>query len=139
MSRQNQVAATQLTGIAGTETAFQIAAADFIREINPGATHHIHFRGNSSGTTDPVRFRFFLSTEDATPSAVPDSSQTLAGSDWSKVIDIVLDSGNALHENVWQSLLLSGYRYWACSVVRASGTTDTFTCDLNYSDDGISL
>lgn len=139
MARQDRVAATQLTGIAGTETAFQLAAADFIREINPGATHHITFRGDSSGSTDPVRFRFFVTDEDATPGAVPDSAQALAGSEWSRLVDVILDSSNALHENVWQSLLLSGYRYWACSVVRPSGSTDTFACDLGYSDDGVSL
>jgi hypothetical protein len=137
MARQNRVQATQLTSIAGTETAFQNLAndADLIVEINPGAVHHVMFKEDSSGTTDSCRFRFFVTNKDI-PGAVPDSARALAGSDWGVLQDILLDSGEALHENVWQDLLIAGYRFWACSVVRPSGT-DTFTCDLNYSDDGI--
>lgn len=136
MARQNRVAATQLTDIAGTETAFSFGGEEPV-EINSGAVHHVQFRVADGGSTDTFRFRFFVSNFNA-PGAVPDAAQSLDGSEWSKLTDVILDLGNADHNDVWQKLLIAGYRWWGCSFVRDAGTTDTAdTADCSYSDDGI--
>lgn len=136
MARQSRVAADQLTGVAATLTAFELSGVDLIVEIDPSATHHVDFKANSSGTTDPCKFTFYVSNKDSTPGDVPDGSRALAGSDWAILLEVIIDSSDSDQENVWQELLIRGYRYWACSVIRDSGSSDTFTCDLGYSSDG---
>ena len=137
MARVNRVAFTQLTSIAGTLTAFQLSGADAMILVNPGALHQMMLLANSSGTTDDLKVTVYTSNAD-TPGAVPDSGTALAGSDWAVLQEFIRDSSDSDQENIWFSMLISGVRWWAVSVVRNSGSTDTFTVDCNYSDDGVS-
>ena len=128
MAWATEVNATQITGLTTTETAFQVSAADMKISAAPNDTVLINVRGNTTGTTDHLIVRIYSSSDDA-PGAVPDSAQTLAGSDWAIYQEFRITNDR---DNEWITYVVRNAKNIAVSVV-GTGATDTWTVDLRYS------
>lgn len=115
-----KVNATQLTGVAGTETAFDVTP-----QSNPGEAFHVEVQVNSSGTTDNVIVRFYGTLDDASEN-------------WDDVpfLEKTIDATSGNDEK--ELFIIYGVYKWEARVIR-DGSTDTFTCDLSYRRDNISV
>lgn len=112
----------------GNETALQISAADAKVALAPNEQAHFEIKVDTGGTTDHLIVTIYASNADS-PGAVPDNTQTLAGSDWSIYTQfrVVADK-----DNEWQYANIRGVRRFAVSVVM-TGTTDSVTVNAGYS------
>lgn len=130
------VSLTQLTGVAGSLTAFQYQAADAKITAQPLEGIDLEVKLDwGSGTTDPFRVNIYCSNADA-PGAVPDAGTSgLPSTDWSLYQTVVL--AEADWDKTWKTFALFGHAWYAISVVRESGSTDSVTADARYKKDGV--
>lgn len=112
------------------ESVFQISAADMKVELAPNEVMHLMVRCNrDAGTTGDCIIRVYASSDSA-PGAVPDSAQTIAGSDWA--IHQALRVPGADRSNEWQSFVIRGVRHISCSI-QPTSASDSWLGDLKYS------
>ena len=124
------VSATNLTFTAETnEKVFQISAADMEVEIAPNEIMQLFVKADrTSGTTGDMVARVYTSNV-ANPGAVPDSSQTLAGSDWALYTAWRIPGSD--RDNEWQNISLKGIR-WVSVTMEPTSTSDNWTGYLTY-------
>jgi len=125
----------QITSLGSTETSLKISSSDAKIECNPLEAIALMLKFNTSGSTDPFRLRIFCSNKDS-PGDVPDSAQGLATSDWSIYQEVQI-TGTTTWDDVFMNFVLTGFRWFAGAVVRASGSTNTATVDGGYNKDGV--
>jgi hypothetical protein len=105
--------------VAGTELFSSIV------DMNPGALHRLHIKGNSDGTTDNLVISIY-STAD------PSSEEWTTVADYSFELDCT--DGN---DNIIEIPLSGLYRYRVGCV--RSGSTDTITTNIWYQHDGVDI
>ena len=128
MAWETIVNGIQITSLTTTLTAVQVTGpVDMKVDLEPAEIAHLEVRGNTSGSTDHLIVTVWASALDS-PGAVPDSGQTLAGSDWSlyRRFRIV-----ASRDNEWVVFPIRGIRNFAVSV-QGTGATDSWTVDTRY-------
>ena len=122
------VSATQLSHTTETnEKVFQISAADMEVELQPTEVMQLLVKANTTGTTDTMIVRVYTSNA-ANPGAVPDSAQTLAGSDWALHTAFRIPPGR---DNEWQNVVIRNVRFVSVTM-QPTGSTDSWTSDLDY-------
>jgi hypothetical protein len=134
MGWRDALDATTMTSIT-VEQAYQYSGADLKVEMynteRAGCKVKVDFPGSP---TDNGTFKIFCS-DHAAPGAVPDSSQTVAGSDWAEYQVITIDNA---YDDEWQDFEIGGHKFFAFSLQR-DGSTDTLTdSDLKIRRDGVS-
>ncbi len=120
-----------------TETVWQKDGGDMKLELAPGERASGHVTIDASGAVDIPRITIYKSDK-PTPGAVPDSSLALnAQDDWAVYNEFTIDTTVAAIDDAPQPVTVSGSRFFAFTLQRDAGTTNTFIGDLRMTQDGV--
>ena len=111
MAWGNVVTADSITDLTFTWRALQVSAADWKLSVAPNEIVHFEVKCSLQGVED-LQVRVFVSTADS-PGAVPDDTQTIAGSDWA-IYQMFRTPSE--FSNEFQYYLLEGGRTYAFAV-----------------------